>query len=349
MSTKVLRPQHLTPRQLDAYLERGWYRIGQTLMTCWFVLSNDTLRSAVWTRLPLDGHTFTRNQRKLLGRLDRRFRITEGPAIIDEARQALYTRYLTTARGDRAPTLQDFRYGSATHDIFATREIALWEDDRLVAFSWFDLGRDSLQSLIGVYDPDYRTLSLGAASMFLEIRYGVENGYKFHYTGYILPGEPAMDYKLRAGALEFLDMEDYRWRPIEQLDRDTLPTRRLQRNLSEAQDTLRKAGVPSVLREYPMFEAPAYEDQLARCLADPLLLEVETGHRGKHVDLVTYDLLRRAFVVNECVRVTGRMITPSGEERSVPLWLVASRRGGFSDPDALVNALIGSPAQALDR
>ena len=54
--TRVVRPNRLSPAELDAYLAAGWYRIGQTLMTCRFLLFEGTLRSTVWTRTRLDGH-----------------------------------------------------------------------------------------------------------------------------------------------------------------------------------------------------------------------------------------------------------------------------------------------------
>ena len=53
LHTRILRPERILPEELDSYLARGWYRIGQTLMTCRFVLYDGNLRSAVWTRSPL--------------------------------------------------------------------------------------------------------------------------------------------------------------------------------------------------------------------------------------------------------------------------------------------------------
>ena len=86
MHTRIHRPERFTPDELDGYLARGWYRIGQTLMTCRFVLYDGVLRSAVWTRAPLSSVQLGKSSKKLLQRNDRRFRITSGPHAPDNWR-----------------------------------------------------------------------------------------------------------------------------------------------------------------------------------------------------------------------------------------------------------------------
>ena len=214
MTTRVVRPDRLTRGELDAYLEQGWFRIGQTMMTCRVVLFDGTLRTALWTRLPLQGHEFSRSSRKLLSRNRRRFRVEVRDVVVDDQREALYQRYRRAARGDRSPSLDDFLYGDADPlDLFYTREIDLWQGDRLVAFSWFDVGHQTAQSLMGVYDPELSRHSLGFTTMLLEIEEAARAGVRYYYPGYVLPGEPAMDYKLRIGNVEWHDPDRGVWRP----------------------------------------------------------------------------------------------------------------------------------------
>ena len=63
MHVRVVRPDQLSPDDLDDYLARGWFRIGQAMMTCRVVQFDGELRPAIWTRLPLRGHQFGRNSR----------------------------------------------------------------------------------------------------------------------------------------------------------------------------------------------------------------------------------------------------------------------------------------------
>ncbi len=207
MTTRVVRLERLSPQALDDYLAQGWFRIGQTLMTCRLVLFDGVLRTALWTRLPLEQHRFRRSSRKLLSRNRRHFQIAfHDHARLDDEHESLYQRYRAVARGERSPSLEDFLYGDSDPvGLFDTREVSLSLDGRLVAFSWFDLGEDSSQSLMGVYEPSLSSHSLGFTTMLLEIEYSMQRGLRWFYPGYVLPGEPAMDYKLRVGDVQFRD------------------------------------------------------------------------------------------------------------------------------------------------
>ncbi len=336
MSTKVLNPHRVTREELDAFLERGWYRIGQTLMTCRFLLFNGALRPVVWTRLPLRDNPLSRSNRKLLRQTHGRFTVEEGPLALDAEKEQLYWRYLTVARGQRATTLEDFLYGDSERDLFETREIRIRDGDRLVAFSWFDLGRDSVQSLLGAYDPAYAKHSLGYATMMLEAEWARAHDRTFHYSGYVVPGDASMDYKLRVGGLEWLDQDDESWRPWSAWTEETLPTRRLRSALEDARRALELQGVPSRLREYRWFELPAYEKSLDNALDQPLVLECFPDRGEPTVLLVLYDLETRLYALVRCVRVAGLLQTASdGPGQPVQVWVISERLGHRASPEMI--------------
>ncbi len=310
MHTRVIKPTSLSRPELDRYLSRGWYRIGQTMMTCRFVLFSDVLRSAVWTRLELDAHTFRKSQRRVMRRIEEQLRVEVGDPIIDDAHEAVYQRYRTIARGERSATLTDFLYGDrvTSLDVFHTREIRFILEDgtpggRLVGFSWFDLGREALQSLVGVYDPAYGHLSLGYASMLYEMRWGMERGYRWFYPGYVLPGDAAMDYKLRAGAMEFLD-HDGSWRPWDAFDPTRQATRLLEERLAVVRRHLEDREVPHAQELYPMFEAPAWHTNLANCLPEPMVVTIPLA-APRNVLCVSWDMERAAYRLRRCLRASA--------------------------------------------
>jgi len=336
MSTQVLHPRHLSREELDAFLARGWYRIGQTLMTCRFLLFNGVLRPVVWTRLPVDDEPFSKSNRKLLRKIRRRFQVTDGPLQLDDERAALYRRYLQVARGQRAPTLEDFLFGDSERDLFETWEITIRQNGRLVAFSWFDLGEDGVQSLLGTYDPEFGKHSLGYASMLLEVEWAREHGRNLHYAGYIVPGDSAMDYKLRVGEVEWLDQDTGRWEPWSTWSEDALPTRRLHRALEDARQALDLQGVSARIREYRWFELPAYERSLDNALDQPLVIECFPDRHEPTVLLVTYDLETRLYALVRCVRVAGLLqTTADGPGQPVQVWVVSERLGHRSAPEVI--------------
>jgi arginyl-tRNA--protein-N-Asp/Glu arginylyltransferase len=335
MHVRVVRPDHLSPEDLDDYLAQGWFRIGQALMTCRVVQFDGVLRPAIWTRLPLVDHRFKKSARRVLTRNAELFRAEVGPVVLDDEREDLYQRYRQIARGERSSTLADFLYGESDRDVFDTREVRVWDGDRLVAFSWFDLGRESVQSLIGVYDPTRTKQSLGFYTMLLEVEHAVNNGLRFHYPGYVLPGDPAMDYKLRLGDVEFLDPWNRDWRPLPELDRIALPTERLDQALRAARDALLQIGVPAEIRRYPWFEAQAWQPDLAACLDQPVVVECFPAKRSSSLLLVTYEVDRGSFALVRCLR--ARAVTRGRSEADVPieLWLVAERIASRTTPEAI--------------
>lgn len=340
MHVRVVRPDRLTPQELDDYLLRGWFRIGQAMMTCRVVQFDGVLRPAIWTRLPLETHRFRKSARRVMIRNAERFRVEVGPVRLDDEREQLYQRYRQIARGERSSTLEDFLYGESTRDVFDTREVRVWDEDRLVAFSWFDVGAESVQSLIGVYDPELSKHSLGFYTMLLEVQHAVDIGLKYHYPGYVLPGDPAMDYKLRLGAVEFLDPWTRQWRPIEELVQVPLPTDKLDQGLRAAREALLKVGVPAEIRRYPWFEAPAWQPDLAACLDQPVVVECFPGKRSSSLLLVTHEVERGAFSLVRCLR--ARAVTRGRADADVPieLWLVAERIAARSTPEAIAEEVV---------
>ncbi|MFT5459418.1 MAG: arginyl-tRNA--protein-N-Asp/Glu arginylyltransferase [Myxococcota bacterium] len=323
MAIRVLRPTRLSPAELDRYLEEGWFRIGQALMSCHAVLFDGVLRSALWTRLPIAERRYTKSNRKLIARNARRFTTEFGPALVDAEREALYQRYRAVVRGDRSPTLDDFLFGDSSRDVFDTWEVRIRDGDRLVAFSWFDRGRSALQSLLGVYEPDLASHSLGYYTMLQEVEYGARHGMTHFYPGYVLPGEPAMDYKLRVGEVEYLDTSAGLWRAWSEVDNHVLPVDRLRGALEAVIAELQALGLDGRIRRYTMFEAPAWHEHLRGCLDQPLVIEVDADRWVPRPLVVVFDLDRGSFRLLRCIRARALTVQREGEERRpVELWVV---------------------------
>lgn len=308
MHTQLARPDQISSSDLDDWLERGWYRVGQILMTCRFVLNDTGLRSAVWTRVPLDGYRFKRSHRKLLSKVDRAFELVEGPARPDPLREDLYARYLATVKGERAASLTEF-LGRGERERFDTQELAMWEGDRLVGFSWFDMGERSIQSLIAVYDPDYRKMSLGFTTLLLEMRVGMREGLDYHYAGYVLPGDPTMDYKLRPRPIEFFDEHAGDWRPWEELGEEHLPAERIQARLDEARSRLADIGIAATRFEYPPYGLRS--THMPQLLGEPVALRI--GRDGRASTLLVFDVEQESYRVLTCYRAWAQRVGPDNE------------------------------------
>lgn len=333
MITGILEPASLSPAELDRYLELGWYRMGRALITTDYLVSDGEIRSAVWTRLDLRGHRFRSSLRKRMARNARRFRIEVGGLCLDATHERLYARYREMVGGNRAATLEDVLGGEEGRRLFETREIRVLDGDELVAFSWFDLGEHSVESLIGVYAPEHRRYGLGLYTMLLEIEHAAELGMRFHYSGYVLCEPSSMDYKLRVGPLEYLDPATKRWiqepphAPMES------PAEILRRRLGEAAGALSRAGVDVVFTLNSALRFPVLRERIPECVTEPLLLVCTSPEHPWGV-LTTWEQGSGHYVLH-----SGRPISvpledeDGGEPAWIHLFIGHEQLGGYATLD----------------
>ena len=140
-------PEVMIPEELDAYLAKGWYRMGQTIFTTHFLCFGRSFYSAIWIRLPLQGYQFRKSLRKAFRRNQQRFRHRVGPASITPEKEQLYRRYKASFPGILAPSLKDSLLDGEDYNIYNTYEVAVYEGSKLVALSFFDLGKNSAASI----------------------------------------------------------------------------------------------------------------------------------------------------------------------------------------------------------
>jgi arginyl-tRNA--protein-N-Asp/Glu arginylyltransferase len=340
--TERFEPETLTRAELDALLARGFYRIGCSIITADYLVSDGDLRSTIWTRLDLAGYRFKRSLRKLMARNAQRFRVEVGELVLDEAHEDLYARYVANVGGHRAKSLDAVLGGDAGRALFHTREISIWSGSELVAFSWFDLGETSVQSLIGVYDPAHAKYGLGFWTMLLEVAHAADIGMRYHYSGYIL-GEPSgMDYKRRVGALEHLHPSTKEWRAESPYAEGASPAEVQRRRIGEAELAHVRAGTP-VTREYnSVLMIPGLHDLVPGCAMVPILLVCATPGHPSGI-LTTWDESRSCFTLHGGKPISVSLARedesdPSNEPVEVHLFVTAEPLGDFSTAEEAADA-----------
>ena len=251
-------PEGMIPEELDAYLARGWYRMGQTIFTTHFLCFGRAFYSAIWIRLPLRGYQFRKSLRKALRRNEKRFQTRIGPASLNQEKELLYRRYKASFPGILAPSLKDSLMDGEEFNIYNTYEVAVYDQEELVALSFFDLGKNSAASIMGIYDPSYSQYSLGFYTMLMEVEYSMQRGLLFFYPGYVVPGYNRFDYKLRIGKpedIQYYDLRTTSWLPYPTLTPQEVPLRKMEIRLKEMQQFLIENNLWSQQLYYPLFEA----------------------------------------------------------------------------------------------
>ncbi len=324
----------MTPEQLDDYLAKGWYRIGQHMIYCEYISWKKSVNGVIWTRVPLEHYKLSKSLRRKHRKVEQNFTVTVKPAIVDEEHQRVYERYLTVAPGERSEDLNDVLYGTfPDRALFDTWEVNIKKGDELVAFSWFDKGATSLQSIIGVYNPDYASFGLGHYTMIKEILTGIELGMDYYYAGYVLCQDTTMHYKLSTGHIEFLDRTQHTWVKEDELDVDTHdPLLRTEQALEQALDT-------PAFEDWDMyhnrhFELSAYAPNLKNCMAYPLVLWRQEREHSPFVLALAWDSVTQDYELLRCLR--GVLATPDGSITIRDLFVVDRPLAMFTHlPDTL--------------
>jgi len=329
MFTEINYPEEIFPEELDHYLAKGWFRMGQMIFTCRFLSFKDNLYTALWIRAQLNGFKFSKSQRKLMAHNRRKFRVIARKAVFDKEKETLYKKHKKRFEGFVSKSLKSSLFGESTLNIYDTYEIAIYDGDRLAAVSFFDRGEETLASIMGMYDPDYAKYSLGYYTMLEEIDYGIKQAYQIYYPGYVVPGYEKFDYKLRIGKVEYFDEDNQSWPPYDELDFDQLLSAQLYNQLKQVSDLLLKRGIEHKQWLYPLFDKEIYGYDSSQFLRSPLFISCFASEMEEVAVIIEYNLYQDAFqIIN---------VTPIEDPISL---LVPSLFKGFSPTKSFLDFLI---------
>lgn len=278
MFVEVHTPQHLTGQELDAYLERGWFRMGQTIFTTNFAHVKDQMLSTIWLRVQLVEYKRDATHTKLLSR-NSRFATSIKPAELTEDKEILYARYREGLPFTVSESLQHLLFGKGdSSSIYNTYEVTLHDQNKLVGCGFFDIGGSSSQGIVSFYDPEYKKYSPGKYLIYSKIQFCKELGLQYFYPGYFVPGNPYFDYKLKIArnGLQFLHSSSS-WRTISTFTENDIPVQTIGFKLNTLKLLLENAGIESRVMKYEYFDAGLIPEMRNTALLDfPLFL-----HFGK--------------------------------------------------------------------
>lgn len=293
-------PEVLLPEELDAYLARGWYRMGQTIFSTHFLCFGEQFYSAIWIRLDTRGYRFRKSLRKIINRNQGKFRTEIRKAFLDEEKESLFQRYRASFPGMLAPSLKDSLLDGEEYNIYNTYEVAVYEQEKLIAFSFFDLGKESVASIMGVYEPDYGKYSLGFYTMLMEVQFCIDNNIPLFYPGYVVPGYSRFDYKARIGDVSYYDLATEKWLSYKSLKEEDIPINKMTIKLKNLQQLLVEQEVPCKKLHYPLFEANLFGFWRAPYFDFPILLWCYPNRQSQTFYLVVYDVRIRAYQLLKC-------------------------------------------------
>lgn len=202
--------------KLDHLLDIGYFRTGNYMMRTRILYFDNNLMNAFHIRINLAQHEWTKSLRKLLNKNNKNFTYIIRPLQVTAEKNALYAKHKVRFKGDTSSyTLEHFLYDMRKDAFFNSYEINIYHNKILVAFSIFDIGQDSIASILGVFEQEYQKYSLGIYTMLLEVEYAKQNQFTYYYPGYVTDVDSPFNYKLRIGNMDYFDWITEKWKPYQ--------------------------------------------------------------------------------------------------------------------------------------
>jgi arginine-tRNA-protein transferase len=332
MFVELHYPEYLTAEELDVYLANGWFRMGQSIFTTNFLRFNDKVYSSIWLRITLLNSEKSKTQQKI-EKLNAKFRVEIQIANPSEQHEELFSKYREKMTFDPATSVKNLLFGHynerASLRIFDTVEINIYDENKLIAVGFLDLGEKSAAGISCFYDADYRKYSLGKYLMYLKMDFCKQNGFHFFYPGYFAPTYPLFDYKLDLAkpTLQYLDFVSDVWIPFEAFDSSRIPINLIVEKLRTLSEILDSRGVKNEFKFYDFFDADMIHNLNGMGLLDfPVCLFCfDIDEDCSFLPMVIYDVRDEQFHLILCTKVYKSIFEEAAEEHYNAYLLKISR------------------------
>jgi len=304
MLAELYYPENsLKGQELDKYLERGWFRMGQAIFTTNFLKFNGLMYSSIWLRIELLKFKPSKTQQKLQ-KLNAKFRIEISPSVtLSSEHLTLFNKYKNYVPFDAASSLTHLLYDDKLNNIFDSYEVCIYDQQKLIACGFFDLGKDTSMGITCFYDPDYQKYSLGKYLIFLKIDFSQKKGMSYFYPGYFAPNYPMFDYKLDLARpfLEFLDLATSQWKPFDEYDYSETPLVEMIQKLEELSACLNNRNFTHTFLKYEYFDAELSAEMNGAGTFDfPLFLYCFERKNSISNLIIVYDVISRQYHLVIC-------------------------------------------------
>jgi leucyl-tRNA---protein transferase len=198
--------EKVSPAQLDALLENGWRHFGAHFFRYNLGFYESEIRRVLPLRTRLADFTFSKSQQRILQK-NKDLQTVLRPIEITKEKEILFDRHKQRFKHGVPVSIYDFLDWDAANTPCEALEICIYDKDKLLAASFFDVGKTAASGIYAIFAPEETARSLGIFTMLLEIDLAIKSGKEFYYQGYAYEGNSFYDYKKRFRALEKFDWQ----------------------------------------------------------------------------------------------------------------------------------------------
>ncbi len=205
--------EQVSPMQMDRLLADGWRHFGEHFLRYNIGVHENKLRRVLPLRIRLADFTLSKSQRRVLKK-NQDLQTVIRPIEITREKRILFEAHKKRFNHSVPDSLYTFLSDSPADVPCKALEVCVFEQEKLLAASFFDVGAKAVSAVYAMFDPQITTRSLGIYTMLLTIDYAAKNGKAFYYPGYAYEGNSFYDYKKRFSALESFDWKG-NWKDYE--------------------------------------------------------------------------------------------------------------------------------------
>lgn len=190
--------------QMDVLLGEAWRHFGTYFFRYSLGIYEDEIRRVEPLRIRLADFRLSKAQRRVLRR-NAGLRYEIRPIEFTEESNDIFRLHKRRFATGRPSSIYDFFSVEPASVPCMASEVAVYDDERLIAVSYFDEGVTATSGIYAAFDPELSNRSLGIFTMLAEIEHARSTGREYYYPGFAYEGPSFYDYKKRFAALEVFD------------------------------------------------------------------------------------------------------------------------------------------------
>jgi arginine-tRNA-protein transferase len=196
--------EHVTPAQLDLLLADGWRQFGTQFFRYSYGFYELDVRLVIPLRIRIASFELSKSQRRTLRRNVDLNTVVRPVTLTPDAEQ-LFQTHKQRFKSGLPDSIYDFLSMRPDLEPCEAQEVAVYDSDRLIAASYFDIGATANSGIYAMFDPEYSSRRLGIYTLLREIEIARDLGREFYYLGYAYEGSSFYDYKKQFSGSEWFD------------------------------------------------------------------------------------------------------------------------------------------------
>jgi leucyl-tRNA---protein transferase len=198
--------QKVSSQEIDALLANGWRHFGTHFFRYNLGIYDGEIRLVIPLRIRLSNFALTKSQRRILRR-NKDLQTIIRPIEFSQEKEILFDCHKRRFKEGVPDSIYDFLDENAANTPCKGMEISVYDANKLLAASFFDVGATAVSGVYGMFAPEAARRSLGIFTMLLEIDFAIKSGKNFYYQCYCYEGNSYYDYKKQFRGTEKFDWQ----------------------------------------------------------------------------------------------------------------------------------------------